>query len=82
MPGFTRASSSITHDGVQGIAVHIGARVGAAAGAGEVLTSRTVRDLVAGSGISFAERGSQRLKGLDGEWELYAAEIELREVAD
>jgi class 3 adenylate cyclase len=59
---------------VQGIAVHIGARVAALASAGEVLVSRTVTDLVAGSGLSFTERGSHALKGVPGEWQLYAVE--------
>lgn len=59
-------------DDVAGIAVHVGARVGALAAQGEVLVSRTVRDLVAGSGIRFEERGRHVLKGLDEEWELYA----------
>jgi pimeloyl-ACP methyl ester carboxylesterase len=55
-----------------GIAVHIGARVAALAKAGEVLVSHTVKDLVAGSGIRFEDRGRQVLKGVDGEWPLYA----------
>ncbi len=58
-------------DGVRGIAVHIGARVSALAGAGEVLVSRTVADLVAGSGIEFVERGEHELKGVPGAWSLY-----------
>jgi class 3 adenylate cyclase len=57
---------------IGGIAVHIGARVAANAGPGEVVVSRTVRDLVAGSGIDFEERGSTELKGLPGTWELFA----------
>jgi class 3 adenylate cyclase len=56
---------------VGGIAVNIGARVGAAAGPGEVLVSRTVTDLVAGSGIEFADRGAHTLKGVPGEWQLF-----------
>jgi class 3 adenylate cyclase len=56
-----------------GIAVHIGARVAALAEPGEVLASRTVKDLVAGSGIRFESRGSHVLKGIPGEWELLAA---------
>jgi class 3 adenylate cyclase len=55
-----------------GIAVHIGARVSATAAPGEILVSRTVRDLVVGSGIAFASRGSHALKGVPGEWELFA----------
>jgi pimeloyl-ACP methyl ester carboxylesterase len=58
--------------GVRGIAVHIGARVAAHAGPSEVLVSGTVRDLVAGSGIEFAERGEVPLKGVPGFWRLYA----------
>jgi class 3 adenylate cyclase len=59
---------------VAGIAVHIGARVAAMAGAGEVLVSSTVRDLVAGSGIEFVDRGVHELKGVPGEWRLFAVE--------
>jgi pimeloyl-ACP methyl ester carboxylesterase len=57
-----------------GIAVHIGARVAAAAAAGEVLVSQTVKDLVAGSGIQLDDRGLHELKGVPGEWRLYAVE--------
>jgi class 3 adenylate cyclase len=57
---------------VQGLAVHIGARIAALAGAGEVLVSSTVKDLVAGSGIQFEDRGSQKLKGVPGEWRAFA----------
>jgi class 3 adenylate cyclase len=60
-------------DGVAGIAVHIGARVGALAEPGEVLVTRTVRDLVAGSGIAFEDRGEHELKGVPDTWALYAA---------
>jgi class 3 adenylate cyclase len=59
---------------VGGIAVHIGARVAAHAAPGEVLVSSTVKDLVAGSGIEFADRGVAELKGLPGEWRLFAVE--------
>jgi class 3 adenylate cyclase len=59
---------------VGGIAVHIGARVSAEAGASEVLVSSTVKDLVAGSGLAFADRGIAELKGVPGEWRLYAVE--------
>jgi class 3 adenylate cyclase len=59
---------------VAGIAVHIAARIAALAGAGEVLASSTVRDLVAGSGIKFADRGMHKLKGVPDEWRLYASE--------
>ena len=57
---------------VGGIAVHIGARVAALAGPGEVLVSSTVRDLVAGSGIEFIDRGESRLKGVPASWRLFA----------
>lgn len=60
-------------DGLRGIAVHIGARVGARAGPGEVLVSHTVRDLVAGSGLTFEDRGEHELEGVPGTWRLYAA---------
>ena len=59
---------------VGGIAVHIGARVGALAGPSEVLVSSTVKDLVAGSGLVFDDRGEQKLKGVPGNWGLYAVE--------
>jgi class 3 adenylate cyclase len=57
---------------VAGVAVHTGARVAAQAAPGEVLVSQTVKDLVAGSGIEFEERGVRELKGIPGEWRLYA----------
>ena len=59
-------------DKVTGLAVTIGSRVGSVAGASEVLVSRTVRDLVAGSGISFRDRGTHELKGIPGSWQLFA----------
>jgi len=58
---------------VAGLAVAIGARVSARAAAGEVLVSQTVKDLVAGSGIGFEDRGLAELKGVPGQWRLYAA---------
>jgi class 3 adenylate cyclase len=57
---------------VGGVAVHIGARVAAQAGPGEVVVSSTVKDLVAGSGIEFADRGVAELAGIPGEWRLYS----------
>jgi len=57
---------------IAGMAVHIGARVGARAGPGEVLVSGTVKDLVVGSGLQFEDRGVAELKGVPGEWRLYA----------
>lgn len=59
-------------DDVAGIAVHIGARVMSVAEPGEILVSRTVTDLVAGSGLQFEDRGSHKLKGVDNEWQLFA----------
>jgi DNA-binding SARP family transcriptional activator/pimeloyl-ACP methyl ester carboxylesterase len=58
---------------VRGIAVHIGARIAAAARPGEVLVSSTVKDIVAGSGIGFEERGEHELAGVPGTWRLFAA---------
>jgi class 3 adenylate cyclase len=57
---------------VTGIAVHTGARIAAAARPQEILVSGTVRDLVAGSGIGFDDRGSHALKGVPGDWRLFA----------
>jgi len=61
-------------DDVGGIAVHIGSRVADVAKPGEVVVSSTVKDLVAGSGISFADRGTHALKGVPDEWRLYAVD--------
>ena len=61
-------------DDVSGMAVNIGARIGALANPGEVCVSSTVRELVVGSGLEFAERGVHDLKGAPGEWRLYAVE--------
>jgi len=58
---------------VRGIAVHTGARIASLAGAGEVLVSQTVKDLVSGSGLAFEDRGLHELKGVPGEWRVYAA---------
>lgn len=59
-------------DDVSGIAVHLAARIGAVAGAGEIVVSSTVRDLVAGSGIGFEDRGLADLKGFDEQRRLFA----------
>ena len=59
-------------DDIAGLAVHIGARVSALAGAGEVLVSSTIKDLVVGSGLEFDDRGSHVLKGVPGDWRLFA----------
>jgi class 3 adenylate cyclase len=61
-------------DNIGGIAVHIGARVAALAGPSQVLVSSTVRDLVAGSGLRFGDRGSRSLKGVPGEWHIFTVE--------
>jgi class 3 adenylate cyclase len=70
--GLHTGECELSGDAVRGIAVHTGARVAAMAGAGEVLVSGTVKDLVAGSGIEFTDRGVHELKGIPGEWRLYA----------
>lgn len=62
---------------VEGIAVHIGARVAAAAAPDEVVVTSTVRDLVAGAGIAFTDRGTRTLRGVPGRWKLFAASGEL-----
>jgi pimeloyl-ACP methyl ester carboxylesterase len=62
--------------GVRGIAVHVAARVAATAQPGEILVSSTVKDLVAGSGLRFSDRGLCALKGIQGEWHLYAVQGE------
>jgi class 3 adenylate cyclase len=54
--------------------VHVGQRISSLAGAGEVLVSRTVNDLVAGSGLQFTDRGVRTLKGIPDEWQVYAVE--------
>ena len=61
-------------DDIGGIAVHVAARVAALAGAGEVLATSTVKDLVSGSGLRFGQRGSRSLKGVPGEWSILAVE--------
>ena len=71
--GLHTGEIEVTDNDVQGIAVHIASRVSALAGPGEVLVSRTVKDLVAGSGLRFDERGSHSLKGLQQPMDLYAA---------
>ena len=70
--GLHTGEVELTNGGVRGIAVHIGARVASSAGPGEVLVSSTVKDLVAGSGIVFEQRGTHTLKGIPGEWHLFA----------
>jgi class 3 adenylate cyclase len=72
--GLHTGEVEIAGEDVRGIAVHIGSRVAGLAGPGEVLVSRTVADLVAGSGIVLAERGEHELKGVPGTWLVYAVE--------
>jgi len=72
--GLHTGEVELVGDDIAGVGVHIGARVGATAGPGEVLVSSTVKDLVAGSGIEFADRGQHELKGVPGEWRLFAVE--------
>ena len=72
--GLHTGEIELTETGVEGIAVHIGARVASLAAPGEVLASSTVKDLVVGSGIAFADVGRHELKGVPGEWQLYAVD--------
>lgn len=71
--GLHTGEVELVGDEVGGLAVHLAARVMAAAGRGEIMVSGTVRDLVIGSGIEFAHRGDHRLKGMPGTWPLYGA---------
>jgi len=70
--GLHSGECEVRGEDVGGMAVHIGARVATQAGPGEVLVSSTVKDLVIGSGIEFEDRGGHELKGVPGEWRLYA----------
>jgi pimeloyl-ACP methyl ester carboxylesterase len=70
--GLHTGECELIGEDVGGLAVNIGARVGGLAAGGEVLVSRTVKDLVVGSGIEFEERGAHELKGVPGTWELFA----------
>ena len=69
--GLHTGEVELAGDDVHGIAVHIGARVGALAGPSEVLVSSTVKDLVAGSGLTFEDAGEHELKGVPDRWHLY-----------
>jgi class 3 adenylate cyclase len=69
--GLHTGEIEVVGEDVRGVAVHIGARVAALAGASEVLVSQTVRDLVAGSGLSFEDAGEHELKGVSDRWRLY-----------
>jgi hypothetical protein len=71
--GLHTGECEIIGEEIGGIVVHIGARIAALAAPGEVLVSSTVKDLVAGSGLSFRDRGTECLKGVPGEWHLYSA---------
>lgn len=62
----------VAADDIAGVAVHVAARVCAIADANQVLVSRTVTDLVAGSGLQFEDRGGHELKGVPGSWRLYS----------
>jgi class 3 adenylate cyclase len=70
--GLHTGECELIGDDIGGLAVHVAARVGARAGAGEVLVSGTVKDLVMGSGIDLVDRGTNELKGVPGEWRLFA----------
>ena len=72
--GLHAGECELTEGRITGIAIHIGARVASAARPGDVLVSSTVRDLVAGSNLPFEERGAHRLRGVPGEWDLFAVE--------
>jgi class 3 adenylate cyclase len=72
--GLHSGECEVRGDDLGGLAVHVAARVGALATSGEVLVSGTVKDLVVGSGIEFADRGDHDLKGVPGAWKLFAAE--------
>jgi class 3 adenylate cyclase/pimeloyl-ACP methyl ester carboxylesterase len=70
--GLHTGECEVRGDDIGGIAVHIGARVSALAGPNDVLVSSTLRDLVIGSGLEFEDRGTHELKGVPGEWRLFA----------
>jgi class 3 adenylate cyclase len=70
--GLHTGECEVRGDDIGGIGVHIGARVSALAGPNEVLVSSTLPDLVIGSGLEFEARGSYELKGVPGEWHLFA----------
>jgi class 3 adenylate cyclase len=72
--GLHTGECEVRGDDVAGLAVHIAARVGPLAGPGEVLVTSTVKDLVAGSGVAFTDRGEHELKGVPGTWRLFSVE--------
>ena len=69
--GLHTGEVEVARSGVRGVAVHLGSRIISVASAGEVMVSSTTRDLIAGSGITLADHGVHRLKGIDGEWHLF-----------
>ena len=71
--GVHTGECEVRGDGYAGIAVHTGARIAALAGAGEVLTSRTVKDLIAGSGILLEDCGTHELRGIPEQWQIFRA---------
>jgi class 3 adenylate cyclase len=71
--GLHTGEVEIVGDDIEGLAIHIGARIAALAGTGEVLVSRTIKDLVVGSGLTFHDRGTHALKGVPDEWQLFQA---------
>ena len=73
--GLHTGEIELTKQGIAGAAVHIGSRVASLANAGEVLVTRTVKDLVVGSGIDFSNCGEHKLKGVPDEWQIFAAQI-------
>jgi class 3 adenylate cyclase len=73
--GLHTGECEVVGTGVTGIAVHLGARVAQFAGPGEILVSSTVKDLVAGSGIRFTDRGAHALKGIPGRWRVFAVAL-------
>jgi class 3 adenylate cyclase len=72
--GLHAGEIEVTDGDVAGLAVHVAARVAALAGADEILVSSTIRDLVVGSALTFADRGSRALKGVPGRWRLFGVE--------
>src|SRR5438094_845071 len=73
--GLHTGEVELAGDDVEGVAIHIGARIAGLAGTGEVLVSRTIKDLVVGSGLTFRDRGVYMLKGVPDQWQLFAAAI-------
>ena len=72
--GLHTGECEVAGESLRGIAVHIGARVAALAGTSEILVSQTVKDLVSGAGFEFIDRGTHQLKGVPGEWRVYAVD--------